>query len=169
LVAFVGIAFVRVEAVLVKAFFPAACAGTALPFAVLPDTPWRARTRVIGAWAAAAAARPPPAFSAMAVPQMQNWRAANAAHSRGWQEYGTDRRPTNMPHDQIKILVRPGLPRTIAGRLIRHEPAGQKSPPAHRGETSLGLPPHLLGRHDQQRVAHLEPSPALRHEAGVVA
>jgi hypothetical protein len=36
---------------------------------------------------------------AMASPKCKTGARRNAAHSRGWQEYGTYARPTNMPHD----------------------------------------------------------------------
>jgi hypothetical protein len=44
-----------------------------------------------------------PARSAMASPNNKTGARQVAAHSRGWQEYGTYRRPTNTPHDLTRI------------------------------------------------------------------
>jgi hypothetical protein len=67
----------------------AACAGTA------PPAPERVRLTTLFLAT--------PAPSAMASPNNKTGARQVAAHSSGWQEYGTYGRPTNMPHDLTRI------------------------------------------------------------------
>jgi hypothetical protein len=99
--AFDGTGFVTV------AFFTAAVFAAALVLgaAFLPAPTGRLTvlSAVFAAFGAAAVFDVTLARSAMASPTCKTGARRGAAHSRGWQEYGTYGRPTNTPHPRSPI------------------------------------------------------------------
>src|SRR5262249_9798915 len=87
---------------------------------------------------------------AMASPRCKAGARRGAAHSRGWQGYGTCGPATNMPHEVARITQ---VQTSKAGLgLLAGSPAGQ--PPVLADRVQPGLPgaPYPRRGHDEQAV-----------------